>query len=163
MSTLREISEQFRELQRLADDPDMAVAVADTLEGIEAEFEHKARAIVTVAQNMDDDVRILDDEIKRLQARKKSISNRQAQLKDWLRQNMEVTGITRIACPLFTINCVQGREVAVVENADALPDEYVSIKTTVSPDLNGIAKALKDGADIPGARLERAKSSIRIK
>lgn len=163
MSKLYEISAQFKELQAIANDDEMAVAVADTLESMEGEFNEKANAIVSMVLNMDGDVEPIDSAIERLQARKKVIQNKQASLKNYLRENMERTGINKISCPLFTITCVEGRELAYIDNEEALPDEYLSVKTTISPDKTAITKALKEGKEIEGAHLERAKSSIRIK
>lgn len=165
VSKLYEISEQYSELQALADsdDENMKEAVATTLECIEGNFNEKAQALVTVVHNMDSDVESLDAEIKRLQARKQAIKNRQDSMREYLRDNMERTGIKKISCPLFTINCVAGREIAVINDDTAIPDEYMAVKTEIKPDKAAITKALKDGVEIPGVSLDRAKSSIRIK
>jgi hypothetical protein len=164
MSKLYDISAEYKELVAMSEDDDeMALAIADTLEGIEGEFNDKANAIVSMVLNMDGDVEPIDSAIARLQARKKVIQNKQASLKNYLRENMERTGIKKISCPLFTITCVPGREIAYIDNEEALPDDYLSVKTTISPDKTAITKALKDGTTIEGAHLERAKSSIRIK
>lgn len=165
VSKLYEISEQYSELQALADsdDENMKEAVATTLECIEGNFNEKAKALVTVVHNMDSDVESLDAEIKRLQARKQAIKNRQDSMREYLRDNMERTGIKKISCPLFTINCVAGREIAVINDDTAIPDEYMAVKTEIKPDKAAITKALKDGVEIPGVSLDRAKSSIRIK
>lgn len=165
MSKLYEMTEQYSELQALADsdDENMREAVATTMECIEGDFNDKAQALVTVVHNMDSDVDALDAEIKRLQARKTAIKNRQDSMRDYLRENMERTGINKISCPLFTINCVAGREIAAINDEDAIPDEYMVVKTEIRPDKTAITKALKEGAEIPGVSLDRAKSSIRIK
>jgi ectoine hydroxylase-related dioxygenase (phytanoyl-CoA dioxygenase family) len=161
MVKLYEIANDHRGLIALADESDLDIT--DTLEAIEGEFNDKAESLVSVVLNMDGDVTAIDSQIERLQARKTAIKNRQESMKDYLRQNMEATGIKKISCPLFTINCVEGRQIAVIDNEESLPDEFVKVKTTVSPDKNAIAKALKEGEDVPGASLQRAKSSIRIK
>lgn len=165
MRKLYEISEQYSELSALADsdDENMKEAVATTLECIEGDFNDKAQALVTVVHNMDSDVESIDAEIKRLQARKTAIKNRQDSMRDYLRENMERTGIKKISCPLFTINCVAGREIAVINDESNIPDEYMTVKTEIRPDKAAITKALKDGVEIPGVSLDRAKSSIRIK
>jgi chaperonin cofactor prefoldin len=165
MSKLYEISEQYQELAALADsdDENMKEAVETTLECIAGDFNEKAQALVTVVHNMDSDVEAIDAEIKRLQARKTAIKNRQDSMRDYLRENMERTGIKKISCPLFTINCVAGREIAVINDESVIPDEYMAVKTEIRPDKSAIAKALKAGAEIPGVSLDRAKSSIRIK
>ena len=165
MSALYEITGQFRELAALADgaDEDLAIAVRDTLGAIEAEFNDKAVAVSHVILNLDADVAALDMEIDRLTERKRLITNRQKQIKDYLRENMEATGISKISCPLFTITCAKGRESVVVDSEDGIPDELMSVKTEVRPDKVAIAARLKAGEEIPGCRLERGQSSIRIK
>lgn len=165
MSALYEITGQFRELAALADgaDEDLAIAVRDTMGAIEAEFNDKAVAVSHVILNFDADIAALDLEIDRLSERKRLISNRQKQIKDYLRENMEATGISKISCPLFTITCAKGRESVVVDREDGIPDELMSVKTEVRPDKTAIAARLKAGEEIPGCRLERGQSSICIK
>lgn len=163
MTKLYEISQEFNEVAKLADSEEMKEAVADTLEAIEAEFNDKAQALTSVMLNMDGDIKAIDNEIERLKARKSSIENRQNEMKNYLRNNMERCDISKITCPLFTINCVKGREVAVIDDESAIPLDFVNVETKIKPKKNDIAKALKGGEAVPGARLERTKSSIRIK
>lgn len=165
MTQLYKLTEQFLELAALAETADegMAVAVRDTMQAIGGEFEEKGKALATVVLHMDTDVEALDREIERLNDRKRAIKARQDSMKEYLRENMEAAGIKKISCPLFSITCVEGREIAVIDDEKKLPDELVKVKVETSPDKNAIARALKDGKDVPGAHLERAKSSIRIK
>lgn len=165
MSHLYELTGQFKELAVLAEsaDEDLAVAVRDTMGAIEAEFNDKALAVSHVILNLDADAGALDREIERLQERKRLLTNRQNQIREYLRENMEASGISKISCPLFTITLAKGRESVVVDDPDQLPDELMRVKTEVSPDKTAIAAKLKAGEEIPGARLERGQSSIRIK
>lgn len=165
MSKLYELTGQYQELAALAEstDEDMAIAVRDTLGMIEAEFNDKALAVSRIILNFDTDVSAIDAEIDRLQERKRLIVNRQKQIKDYLRENMEAASVTKISCPLFTITLAKGREVAVIDDETQLPDELMRVKTEISPDKNAIASKLKDGEAVPGAHLERGQSFIRIK
>ena len=165
MSKLYELTGQFRELSALAEnaDEDMAVAVRDTMGAIEAEFKDKALAVSHIILNFEADVSALDAEIYRLQERKRLVTNRQGQIKDYLRENMQAAEITKISCPLFTITLAKGRETVVVDDESALPDDLVTVKTDVKPDKAAIAAKLKAGDEVPGARLERSQSTIRIK
>lgn len=165
MSKLYELTGQFRELSALAEnaDEDMAVAVRDTMGAIEAEFKDKALAVSHIILNFEADVSALDAEIDRLQERKRLVTNRQGQIKDYLRENMQAAEITKISCPLFTITLAKGRETVVVDDESALPDDLVTVKTDVKPDKAAIAAKLKAGNEVPGARLERSQSTIRIK
>lgn len=69
MSTLYELTGQFKELTVLMDgaDEDMAIAVRDTMGAIEAEFNDKALAVSRIILNMDGDIEAVDSEIERLQ------------------------------------------------------------------------------------------------
>jgi len=165
MTSLRTLTEQYAELQALAEQGDegMEVAIRDTMQAIEGEFNEKAQALITVVHNMDSDVDALEREIARLTDRKKAIKARQDSMREWLRQNMEETGITSIKCPLFSITLAKGVEVAVIDQESALPDECVSVQTTIKPDKREILRRLKAGEDVPGAHIERGQSSVRIK
>lgn len=165
MSALYEITGQFKELVKLQEtaDEDMAVAIHDTMAGIEAEFNDKALAVSHVILNFDADVAALDREIERLQERKRLVTNRQREIREYLRENMEAAGMTKISCPLFTITLAKGREVVVVDDENAIPDELMRVKTEIAPDKAAIANKIKAGEVVPGCHLERGASSVRIK
>lgn len=159
---LYELSAQYQQLHELsADDEGMEIAIRDTLEGITGEFREKAANLVKFTQNMDADIDSLDAEIKRLQARKKAMENKKQALRDYLRENMEYTGISKIECPLFTITCSKSAQAVAIDDEDALPERYV--KTERKPKRAELKAALKAGEHIEGARLVPGKSSIRIK
>lgn len=163
MTKLYELTGQLKDLNDMADDPEMAQAVTDTLEGLNMEIAEKAEKIMHVIANRDGDIAAIDREIDRLTVRKRQLNNFQDGLKDYLRHNMEAMEIKKIECPLFTITLAAGRDVAIVDDVDALSDEYVKVKTTVQPVKADILKALKDGVEVTGAHIEKSKSSIRIK
>jgi len=159
MSTLYELTEAITELGNMEEDE----AVINTLEGMEMEFKDKANNIILLERNMTANIDAIDAEINRLQQRKKIRKNRIDGLKEYLRDNMERTGITKIECPLFTITCAKGRDIVLIEDSNSLPDEYIEVETVEKPKKNMILAALKDKKDVPGATLVKSKSSIRIK
>lgn len=164
MSTLRELSHELQEVQALALDPDVPEdALRDTLDGIEGMFNDKAVRIVHVIANSDTDVDAISAEIKRLSERKRSIELAQDRLREYLRFNMDATGISKISSPLFTITLAAGRDMVEIYDEAALPDEFVRVKTVVSPEKADILKALKSGIEVPGATITKSKSSVRIK
>lgn len=164
MTSLRIMTGQYQELMALASDPELPPeALADTLEGLEGEIKIKAENIVHVLLNSDTDITALDVEIKRLQARKKAIENGKSRLKDYLRFNMEATGISKIACPLFSISLGKGRDIVSIDDEEQLPAGCVKTKVTSAPDKATILAYLKEGIHIPGASLIKSQSSLRIK
>ncbi len=159
---LYELANEYLALAQLADDPDLPPeALHDTLEGLEGEIEVKAQALVQVVASLEGDTSVIDAEIKRLQDRKRVIANRANSLRDYLRHNMEVTGISKIECPLFQITLAKGRPMAVIENEERIPDRYV--KLVRQPDKAAILAALKAGEDVPGCAMGESKQSLRIK
>lgn len=164
MVSLYKLTEQQRELKEVAGNSDLpAEAFADTFNALEGQFNDKAASVMHVVQNMDSDVDALDAEIKRLTERKKVIKNKQDSIREYLRTNMEANEITKIECPLFSITLAKGRDVCVIDDADSIPDDYVNVSVVQKPDKAAILKALKAGDDIPGAHIEKSKTSLRIK
>jgi hypothetical protein len=165
MTALYEISKQYQELADLADagDEDLAVAVRDTMEGIEGEFQEKGKALAMVTLNMDGDLEAIQSQIDRLTERKRILQNRKDSLKEYLRTNMEAANITKIAHPLFTITLGKGKPVVVIDEESAIPDEFMNTKVTTTPSKVDIARAIKEGKEVPGAHSEIGKSSISIK
>jgi len=76
---------------------------------------------------------------------------------------MEASGIKKIECPLFSISLAKGQEVVSITDENLLPDEYVRVKTEISPNKIALKNALKDGKEVPGAELVTGKTSLRIK
>ena len=157
---LHELSEDYKRLQ----DEDLpAEVIQDTLEAIEGEIQIKGENIALLVQNWDSDIQVLKEYKAKLDVKIKERQNRIEWLKNYLRGNMEATEIKKIECPLFTINCVVGREIVQIDDENAIPDEYVTVKVITTPDKKKLLEALKDGETILGASLTRSKSSIRIK
>ena len=137
--------------------------LTDCLDSIEDSFDEKANNIVKLVSSLSVNVDGIDKELKRLQAMKKSITGNQDRLKEYLRYNMEATGINKIKHSLFSITL--GKPTATVEivDIDFLPDNFVNTEVVVKADKRAILKALKDGEDIPGAILSTGKSRLLIK
>jgi hypothetical protein len=162
---LYEITEQHKQLEALAEEgaDDMALAIKDTFEALEGDFNNKAISLIRVVNNMATDVAAIDNEIKRLQARKKTIASYQDSLKNYLRINMEATGIKKITCPIFTITLGAGRDMVLITDEDKIPTDFLKIETHTAPLKKEILAALKAGQDIPGAELGKSKTSIIIR
>ena len=130
---LYEITENLKGLEKLADEGMDKDTIADTFEAVEGEFNDKAVAVIHVTKNIDSDIEAVDAEIKRLQARKSSMKSRKESVVEYLRYNMEETGITKIECPLFSITLAKGRDVVSIDDDNLIPTDYLDIKTTMTP------------------------------
>lgn len=164
---LRKITGQYLELCNMASDPESELtpeSIADTLESIEGAFNDKAVAVTHVISEMSLDIEKIDSEINRLQKRKKVIQNRNDNIRDYLKSNMIALDITNIKCPLFSITLAKGRDIVSVYDEEAIDPEYLSVKTSISPDKRAIMKALKnDPESVEGATLIKSEPTLRIK
>lgn len=161
MTALHDLTGEYLELSRNEDLP--MDAIYDTLQAIGEEIKVKAISLVRWSQDIDGDIEKIDNEIKRLKAKKDSLTERRDGLSEYIKANMEASGIKSIQCPFFTISYVAGPDVVEIINEAEIPDEYVTVKTTISADKNLIKKALKEGVEVAGCKLGAGKSSLRIK
>ena len=158
---LYKMTSDIKKLHDMDDlDPD---TLADTLDGMLVEFEEKGVAIMALSANWQADINAVNSEIERLTGIKKSMTAKTDKLKDYLRFNMEQSGVSKISSELFTASLRKPSDIVSIIDMDMLPDEFVSIKTSIQADKVAIKKALKEGVDIPGAKLEKGKSSLLLK
>ncbi len=164
MKPLYKITEDMKGLQLLAENEELDhQTIVDTMDGINESFNDKAISLIHVVNTMGDDVEIIKNEIARLSERKKIIENKQDSMKEYLRINMEASGIKKIICPIFTITLKAGRDIIQIGDEEKIPSDYLNIKTTMTPMKREILAALKEGKDIPGAIITKSKSSILVK
>ena len=162
---LYELSEQMQGLQALIEEGEMdAQTLEDTLDGLSADLQEKGEGVMKYLANLSADIQAYADEIKRLTARKKVITNQHDSLKEYLRTNMIKAGITKIESPVFTASLRKPSKMAEVTNEQAIPTEYKThVPESWKVDKAKILRELKTGADIPGAELVDAKQALTIK
>ena len=165
---LYEISKDFMELQKAAEsaeevDETMMLALQDTMEAVQLSFEEKAQNVVSVMRNVSTDIAAIDDEIQRLQAKRTTIKNKEDWFRDYLRKNMEKTGINKIECPLFTITLSKATQSVEITDDKQLPDDLIDIETKIKPNKPAIKKLLQQGEEVPGAALKDSQRRLIIK
>lgn len=143
----------------LADSEFDAGTIDATLEGLEGELIEKAQNVLAYALNLDADAAALKELESRIAKRRKAKEAQAEHMRNYLKINMAASGITEIRAldNSFVAKLQIGRDSAVViDNQAALPANYLrEIPATFTPDKTLISKALKDGASVPGAHLEK--------
>lgn len=161
MSKLYELSEEYLQLLDMLEDEEVdEEVVRDTLEGIEGEFEEKADAIAMTIQEAKADAEKINQEIQRLQGRKKACENRAEWLKRYLENAMRVTGKKKFATALFGYGIQKTAPAVVIDKMEEIPEEYWKPQ---EPKLDKVAlkRWLKDHEE-DYAHLEQAES-LRIR
>lgn len=165
MSSIYEIQGRFLTILDMLESSDLdPQMLADTMEGIEGELEVKCENYAMVLKNLEGDVEALDNEIRRLTSRKKTLENNIKRMKEAVRDVMIATGKTKFKTELFSFS-VQNNPASVVldtEDLDTLPDEFIRIKKEA--DKAAIKEALLKGDEkLSGyAHIEQGQS-LRIR
>lgn len=123
MSTLYELTDQYLQLLDMAQDSEPEV-FADTLEGLEGEIEEKADNYAKVIKILEGDVNSIDSEIKRLQERKKSISENVKRIKSNLENTMKITGKVKFKTLLFSFGIQKNPAMVSIIDENSIPSEF---------------------------------------
>ena len=156
--SLYELAEDYRQALDVLTDPENnlpAEVIADTLEGLQGSLEDKAVNVAKFFKNLEATAVAIKEAEQRMSQRRKAIENRVTSMKDYLKQNMESCGITRIESPWFALSIAKNPAAVEITDEDTIPDDFVEIVTTRKIDKTAIKKAVESGAEVPGAVLTR--------
>lgn len=157
---LYEISEQLRQLSEMDEIP--PEQLQDTLDMISDDFRVKAENVAIVIREIEAQSAALKAESDRMTERKKSLDSKAESLKDYLRFNMEATGIVKVSGKLLSISLGAPSEIVVVpEDALDLPDDFQNHSVTANKAM--IKSALKAGQEIKGCAIMNGKAKLTIK
>jgi hypothetical protein len=166
MTKLYELSDQMRGLQRLIDEGEVdAEVLQDTLEGLQGDLQAKGSSVLEFMANLATDVAAFSIEIKRLQARKKTIETQFDWMRNYLRDNMDASGITKIESPTFSATLRKATKMVELVDEEMIPAPWRTTETVqkVTIDKAMIKRDLTAGIDVPGAKLVEAKRGLLIR
>lgn len=164
--TIYELTDQYRQLLELAEDPDTDITVfQDTMEGLEGEIEEKAENYGRVIRELEGRAAALDAEIERMTKLKVAAKRSIMWMKEALQFAMEGTGKTKIKTDhfAFTIATNGGKQpMYVSDKIDDIPEEFRTYPEPV-PNKEKIRAALEAGQDLEFAELQSRGRSLRIR
>lgn len=153
--TLHQATEQVRALLDQID-PETG-EMPEGFDDARALVTHKAIAVTAYILEADRSIESAKAYIKELTAKVKSEEKRQDWLRRYLQEHMAAAGITEIKDErgIFKASLSVGRDESIdVFDEAQLPQDYLrEIPAKHEADKTLIKKAIKDGFDVPGARL----------
>lgn len=164
--TLYELAAEYREdAEKLADLDLPPEVVADTLESMGGDLEVKAQNVIMFARNLEALAAQIKDAEAQMAARRKSIENRAAHLRDYTLACMQVAGVTKIEGPMMKISVRANPASVEIFDEAMLPPDYMRQPEPPppAPDKKLIAQAIKDGYEVPGAKLVTGKMRLEVK
>ena len=128
-------------------------AIADTLEGLQGEFEDKALNVARYIRNLEAEASAIEDAKKRMETRAKAASRQAVRLKAYLKAELERTGL-KIKAPDLALRIQNNPPSVVVDDQAQVPEQFKATETTTKLLKGEIGKALKAGQAVTGAHLE---------
>lgn len=159
---LYDLSEQYNDLLELMELDGDNEALKTMLDGIDGAFDEKVESIAKLMKSKEAERDAVDAEKKRLSERSARISKEIDWLKDYIQNQMFVTGKTKVKSLLFNISLAKNPPSLKVWDETVIPENYYNVKETRLLDKRGIIDLLKQGEKVPGVALEQ-KQSVRVR
>jgi hypothetical protein len=164
--TLYEIAAEHRDmvnkLMEICDDPQV---IADTIEGESLSLEVKAQQVAFASRNLRALAASIHDAAADMTRRADRIERHAERIDAYLLHCMQVSGKQKIDCPYFEMALRKNPPSVDVFEPGLLPPEYMKHPEPPAPTPNkvAIAKAIKAGKEVPGARLKPGETRLEIK
>lgn len=140
--------------------PEDEQAFRDTLAGLSGEIVEKADRCAAVMATLDATADALKGEEQRLEARRKAIEANRSRLSEYVLMCLKDAGMPKVKGPRFSLQIQTNPPKVVVDEELKIPSMYWKHEPKL--DRASISQALKNGVEVPGARLERGES-LRVR
>ena len=155
--TLYQLADEYRQLLEIAADPEADSASFEAaLNALEGDIQTKAIAVAQAARNLEAFHAQVMDAIKTMALRADRAKQGAERIRDYLKAQMEATGITKIESPYLALTIRKNPPSLKMADDAITPPTYVRhIPERFEPDKAAITKALKAGEAIDGFWLEQ--------
>ena len=165
--TLYEISDTYRAFMAALDAGEIPEdAIGDTLDGIEGAFDDKADAIACLIKELRLEAAGIKTEADNLTARARRAQAKADRMQSYLLYHMQAMGKTKIATARNSISIRKSPLACKIEDEDtvlgflAMHHMEDCIKRETSIRKKELLARLKEGEEIPGARIETGTSLV---
>lgn len=158
--TLYQVSSHYLQALDFLTDPELNLpieSVNGTLEALTGEWEEKAINVAMFLKNMEATAEAIKNAEVEMTKRRKALENRVQWLKDYLKDNMLHTGISKIECPYFKLAIQNNPPSVSLLDEEAIPEKFKEKVITWKIDKPAIKEAIQSGEVVPGAILTNGK------
>lgn len=152
MKSLYQITEEYQEIASQLELGELTPELEKALTINKEELQTKAVRYAFVVKQFESDINAIDEEIKRLQAMKKSKENAKDRIKDTLKNAMLHYNIQKVEVPTLKLSFRESKSVEVYD-MDKLHADYIKEKVTLSADKKAIKDTFDSGGFVDGAAL----------
>lgn len=161
---LYQLADQYLQILEKSDEVENDADFNLLLDSITGDLKEKATNVAMYIRNLEATAESIKKAEVEMSARRKALESKSDRIKQYLLENMNRTGISKIECPYFKIAVRDNPESLVVDIGAQIPDEYYKLPPPPEKVLDKVAlkKDIKEGLIVDGCRLER-KQRIDIK
>lgn len=163
MANLYNLTDQFKQAEYYfnnAESEEEMLEAEQYLIEAEVDLSEKAENIARLIKNFEAEQEAFKKESNRLAAKAKSFENKVANLKRYLKDNLEVAGVDKVKGNLFTVSLRNNPISLDLSSEQHIPMEF---KRTPEPEVNKreLLKYIKEtGETFEGVELKRTRSLI---
>jgi len=117
------------------------------------QLESKSQCYGFIVRQLEGECDMIDNEIKRLEAMKKSRGKTVDRLKESVSKAMQLYEIDKIETPTLKISFRKSESIEIEEES-LIDEKYMAVKTTKTPDKKAIKEAIKAGEIVLGVTLK---------
>ena len=149
MAALYEISNGMKMLLDALEEGELTLEdIADTVESLELEMADKVEQCCFVLRNMEAEMKACEEEEKRFKERKQTLSNKIERFKGYILTSMQAAEMTKIDAGKFKVsrrNAGGKAPVKVLCDPRELPEEFLTVTTTYTPNKDAMLQYLEAG------------------
>ena len=160
MAKLYELSTGYKNIEYLLENGENNEELQVVLDSLGEEIEDKAENIAKLIKNYEADIEAFKTEEKRIAERRRILENDVKRLKEYLFNNMKLTGKTKFKKGTFSFNIAKNPASVEIVNQDIIPMDYRELVEVINK--KDILQDLKNGKDVQGAILKQGES-LRIR
>lgn len=160
---LYNLSEAYQNVLNLIDEENLDSDILNALKTIEGAIEVKAVNIANLIKSLEAESKVIKAEEERLALRRKSRENAANSIKQYLQSNLNELKMDKIKTPTRSLYFQKNPPSIEITNLDLVPQKFLNfIPASYVPRKDEIAKAWKDGEEVPGVYVSQGRS-LRIK
>ena len=127
-------------------------------------LQQKSQNMIGYVRNVELTIEAMKSEEKRISEQRKALENRLIKFKQYVKECMENSGITKIETGLGTLSIAKNPISVEITNEDEVPSKYKTEVTTIKIDKTAIKNNFKETGEIPnGVNILTQNTSLRIK
>jgi hypothetical protein len=153
-----EQAELFNQIDEL--DGELTPELEEALKINAENFETKARSYIWMIKKLEADNITITDEMNRLERIEKRNNKLIDRLKESMKMALEIFGESK-KIDTFTLSLRKSKSVEIID-ADAIPQQFKTVKTTETINKTEIKKAIESGETVSGATIKE-NQNLQIK